>query len=382
MRKILTILFLLELLSIQSHAQNGTDAILHVLFEKIDNLENFELQSNYKFINPGVDTVPFSKRQTFYKNREDSLLGYSFIISGNGDKIIYDGFRLITIPKENNVYYMDNIRYDSHALVGLIPSPITIKSLLSYCISNDSFKYELNSNNNTDYQIEIALPYLLRDGFILEHRTDADQTETKIIIIFDSHTLLPKKYKREYIGAIKGDVAFETDFELYETIPFQEISSLDSIPINYKLNNAELKEKSFLYKQAPGFKLRQLNGDSLELYSIRDKYVLLVFSSLRCGACKMALPYLAKLKNKLDPIPLEILVIYSERITNTNELAKYIEENNNSYVNLINGYMVNAEYKILSWPTILLLDQSKKIIDASIGFNEERISKMIEKINN
>jgi thiol-disulfide isomerase/thioredoxin len=132
---------------------------------------------------------------------------------------------------------------------------------------------------------------------------------------------------------------------------------------------------------ASNFILKDLSGDTLELYKIKDKYILLDFSTLYCGKCHVALSYLIKQKDSLMSMPLDIIIIDCDKKSDKVKLSKYITENKIPYPILLDGLKVSLKYKAFSNPTFVLIDKDKVIIDMMIGFKEESFKRMIEKIN-
>lgn len=221
------------------------------------------------------------------------------------------------------------------------------------------------------------------DGYLVEE-TKNDVVKFQIFIEFDKETLLPVMYRKEFIQKGIPNHTRISNFKNYTCITDQKISAIDSIPndfvpFKYKYKGKE-KDKQYLNKTAINFKLKQINGDSLELNSISNQIILLEFSSLNCGACRMAIPYLINLRNSTNQNYLTILNIDMVKKSNIKLLNKEIKEKNINYPYLIDGIQVAVAYNIQAMPTFLLLNKEKKIIDISVGFSAEEFLLMKKEI--
>jgi thiol-disulfide isomerase/thioredoxin len=250
---------------------------------------------------------------------------------------------------------------------------------LKFCLSNDTIHYTINKNKDEDYQFALSFPYMFFDGYTFDKMIVPNGSSTKINILFDKQTFFPKYYLKE-LSSAQGSQPFIAYFNNYKKTSLQEIVATDSIPVNFHIFNLENIEKEAINKQAYNFKLKKLNGDSIELNTIENKYILLEFSTLGCGACRLATPHLIKLKEDLKNKAFDLFVIDVDDHSNTVQLNQYIEKEKINYSYLLDGKKISLKYQVSAFPTFFLIDKDKKIIDMTIGFNEDRLKKMIEKL--
>jgi len=380
MKKTFFTSLVLFLMTINSLAQSGKDPILLKIYHTLNNLQSFSNVANYEIIMQVGDTIKMTTYYDYYKNDNDSILGYSFLLKDEkrNNRSIYDGLNMVSLDSNSKNYFIENIQKNPRRLSGLFSSPLSIKNVLKLCISTDSISYKVSKDKHGDYQLDISFPYFLIDSYTINIGSKTKNSSTNFTIIFDKQTLLPKYLSRENIST-HGKQLFIAFFNNYKTIERQKIIAMNLIPADYHLYNQEKIEKGSIDKQAPNFKLKQLNGDSIELYKMKDKYILLEFSTLNCGGCIASTPLVVKMIKNLEGNTNILFVIDMQNHSNTKNLSEYIKKNNIDYPYLLDGRNIGSEYEISAIPTFILLDNNKKIIDMMIGFNEDRFRKMIEK---
>jgi len=347
------------------------------LYNKLDHLHDFGCMGTYAYIGQRGDTILDHAVLKFFKNKKDSMVGYSFILAKeNGDKVIYDGIYCLDLVHDSKVYRLTNVQENARLLESSWCTPMTIKRLLKLCLTPDAVEYTL-SEKDGDYQLKIVLPYFGFDGYISKKISKTNKQKTEYTILFDRNTLLPKYELLDIVGMTQNCASFNG----YQTIKPQIVVARDSVPSDFHLIDKINMEKSSINKQAPNFKLKQLNGDSIELYKIENKYTLLEFSGPACGACKLSTPFLIKSKALMESKNIDLYVIDDVAHSNLEELSKYIAEQKINYPYLIDGGEVGAKYKIMCLPTYFLIDKAKKIVEMKMGYNENVLKEMIERIN-
>lgn len=133
---------------------------------------------------------------------------------------------------------------------------------------------------------------------------------------------------------------------------------------------------------APDFKLKDVNGQSLELHSFKGKnYVLIDFWASWCVPCKDDLPFLKKMYAMYHSRGLEIISISTDEKP---RLWKKAIEKEEIYIwkhalDKANGDLVAKHYFISAIPVKILIDKEGKIIGRWRGGGEEN-SKSLEQI--
>ncbi len=107
---------------------------------------------------------------------------------------------------------------------------------------------------------------------------------------------------------------------------------------------------------------------------------MLEFSIFYCAPCRLATPFLLKLKAEAKNKNFELFVIDAEKHSDVDLLDKYIRKEYLNCLYLINGEEVDTAYEVSAYSTFILVDKNKKIAEMIIGFNKYRLKNMIERI--
>lgn len=180
---------------------------------------------------------------------------------------------------------------------------------------------------------------------------------------------LPKANPSEYLDCLKDALSFVTD-------------STDRNALRQLLNS---REKG---KPAYDFSLEDKDGRLVRLSDLKGRVVLLDFWFTGCTFCarlskKMGqevLPYI-KAKDSLVYVSISI----------DKDKAKWIkslasgEYTHGTNINLTtgnsgNGHPIISHYKIMNYPTLILVDRNGNIVDANMNYTESKT--IIDRINN
>ncbi len=180
---------------------------------------------------------------------------------------------------------------------------------------------------------------------------------------------LPKSNPSEYIDCLKDALSFVTD-------------STDRNSLQQLLNSRQNG------KPAYDFSLEDKDGRLVRLSDLKGRVVLLDFWFTGCTFCarlskKMGqevLPYI-KAKDNLVYVSISI----------DKDKAKWIkslasgEYTHGTNINLTtgksgNGHPIISHYKIMNYPTLILVDRNGNIVDANMNYTESKT--IIDRINN
>lgn len=156
--------------------------------------------------------------------------------------------------------------------------------------------------------------------------------------------------------------------------------------VDMNVKRADTWEKLLIGKKAPQLIMKDTKGQWHDLYSIPNKYTLLVFWSPTCGHCKTVIPDLYKRYAKYkDQCDIGTYAILSEPDEPTRpKWHEFIKANNLEWLN-IDGGEANIDwhevYDIETTPQIYLLDKDKKILAKRLNADSfEEVIKIIENI--
>lgn len=116
--------------------------------------------------------------------------------------------------------------------------------------------------------------------------------------------------------------------------------------------------------RAPDFTISNNKGQTVKLFSIRSKVILLFFWSSTCPHCEKVMPQIHNIYKQYHPLGLEIVAVSVD--TDNKEWQAGIAKNQMNWINLsdLKGMVspVVESYNAFSTPTFFLLDASKIII--------------------
>jgi len=175
----------------------------------------------------------------------------------------------------------------------------------------------------------------------------------------------------------KRSQLIENIFEEYE---FSEIKDSLSIhpPKGYlsKIDGQSDKESPKILAEgeiAPDFELKDLDGNTVKLSDFRGKKVLLDFSMINCGWCKIALEEFSKPDFEFADgrVPL-----YINPVDPKEKMAKYVSRVTVPFPVLIDAISVGEAYGVSGYPTFFLIDESGKIENVEVGYSDELMVKL------
>jgi len=131
-----------------------------------------------------------------------------------------------------------------------------------------------------------------------------------------------------------------------------------------------IRDPSVINKNyAPGFSAKSLNGESVNLNSLKGKVVLLDFWGTWCTACRASLPQLKDLASKIDPQKVAIVSVdeYDPKAT----WERYIQEHGMNWVQVYDGDLsVRNAFGIDGFPRYYILGKDGVILQEFKGWNQ------------
>jgi thiol-disulfide isomerase/thioredoxin len=159
--------------------------------------------------------------------------------------------------------------------------------------------------------------------------------------------------------------------------------------------DAMFTSSPLLGKQAPEFKLEDLNGKTVSPSDYKGKALLINFWATWCGPCKLETPWIIELRNQYADKGFEVLGIDSEGddlkagdkegfAKQKESVAKFVNKEKMPYPVLLNGDSIANQYGGLdAMPTSFWVDRNGKVIASQMGITskddmEEKIKKSLQ----
>ena len=131
---------------------------------------------------------------------------------------------------------------------------------------------------------------------------------------------------------------------------------------------------------APDFVIKTLDGQTQSLSDLEGKVVWLTFFATWCPPCRKELPHLDKLYKELgENESFELFVIGREH--DAAELGKFKKEQNFSFPLVPDPErVIFSKYAEQNIPRNFIINKEGRIVEASVGFNEDDFNKKVEKL--
>jgi peroxiredoxin len=185
--------------------------------------------------------------------------------------------------------------------------------------------------------------------------------------------LLPEFYSRRLYHDGRRNQLIESTFENWKLEEKAEPFVVE-FPKGY-LTKVEGSTESPLLKvgvQAPDFELEDADGKAVKLSDFRGKKVLLDFSMINCGWCKIALEQFAKPDYEFAE---SIVPLYVNPVDSKERMGKYMSNVEIPFTVLLDAKEVGKSYGVSGFPTFYLIDENGKIEEVSQGYSDEGILK-------
>ncbi len=135
-------------------------------------------------------------------------------------------------------------------------------------------------------------------------------------------------------------------------------------------------------RTAPDWALRNGDGDTVSLRSLRGRVVLLDFWYSTCGPCVMAFPSLQRIHERFADRGVTVLGVNCKE-PDENNPAGFLKRRNVTYSTLLHGDDVATAYRVGGFPTLFIIDRSGVIARVIPGYGakmEERLAEAVEAV--
>jgi len=133
-------------------------------------------------------------------------------------------------------------------------------------------------------------------------------------------------------------------------------------------------------RQAPEFRLKDVNGKEVSLASYKGTVVLLNFWATWCPSCRDEMPFLNKLIGQLKNRKFSIIAVSTDR--SVSDVKDYLKKHPSDFNVLVDhGLSVSRSlYKVFVLPTSFLIDKNGIIVDKYYGGEDWTDPEVVRKI--
>lgn len=339
------------------------------------------------------DTLPYSVLQNYvkeYKNDLDAFVRASFVTLNKIDSTkmdyCYDGNIRARVHWDERTMEIDSLRKNPLSS-GIVRAPFfeDAKRILEYTLSTkDSMSIDTKYLGDTIHFTITIYDTIVEFGFQKLWYQPAlygnhKGSFSKYDIFINKKTNLPFRVIREQ--------PHDKTIELCKALEINKEKLSDFIVSEYfpdfplrSNKNRKVANKDLIGKQAPDWILNNADGKSTALKDMKSKVVLVEFTSVSCGPCKAAIPFLKKLVTEYNKDDFDFVSIEAFA-KNSNVLKGYQQRNDFNYKFLMSTKKVSNSYYIKSIPVFFLLDENRVIRKVINGYGKTVEKEIREAIN-
>lgn len=370
-------------------------AYLKKVLKNLDKIESATYNIINENWNPG-DTVASEIYYSFvkeYNNPSDSTIGSKFVRLNKEDvsklEFCYDGQMRALVYNDEKRIILDSFIVRPLPFRPLTPPFFNFtKSIIKYAIeTNDSISLDIKDLKDSVYlkltiyednQVEF-----FGKAYYIPNQYSFGETTSIYELWINKKNNLPYKVRRE----MSHNISVRTckDFELNK-IDIKDFKASSYFPDDYtiqsyRLGGANKKKNDLIGKDAPNWTLQTADKLPVSLTDLKSKILMLQFTSVSCGPCKMSIPFLKQLSEDYEKADFDFVAIESTS-RNSDVLKNYMNRNRFNYKFLLSTKEVIKNYSIKSFPVFFILDENRVIRNVINGYGKGTTDEKIKEIIN
>ena len=366
-----------------SSCADSADDKLSKAIEKIKSLKHYSYLSLAKY-GDGVNQDYKVNHASLFKvisDPSDSIIGARWLLYGEDTsdiKINYHQYVATNYFSYNKTVELDTINSERPTLAS--PMPLKVLSLLNYYVKmKDSMEMHYSDfGDSTSFSFTIDNKNVLFWNMRPEVITKRNIT-SKYIVWFNKESL---PYKLEqYLDDL-------SDIETIKYLPQMKASEvLDKqkyiyIPPTYKLVDKCTRTPVNFYNDLIGKKIIDMDlitaeSKVINLSKLKNN-LLIEFTSISCGPCRLALPFLKNFSKHYKNNDISVISIETYPYTK-DQLLAYKKAEEIEYNYLVANKKLNDHYKIILTPLFLLVNRKGVIQKVITGYEKDVTDKEIIK---
>lgn len=136
--------------------------------------------------------------------------------------------------------------------------------------------------------------------------------------------------------------------------------------LNAMIKRMEVSTGPWKDKTAPGFEVMDMEGNTVDLESLKGKVVALNFWFIGCKPCILEMPELNELVEKYKEQDVEFVAL---ALDDKNQLTPFLQRTAFDYQVIPKARTVSRLYEVPSYPSHFLLDREGKVQFFQAGYN-------------
>lgn len=153
----------------------------------------------------------------------------------------------------------------------------------------------------------------------------------------------------------------------------------DYLPADFAINQGRpiSAHNSLTGKVAPAWRLTNANEETIDLKALKGKVLLIQFTSVSCGPCRLSVSFLNELMAEYDGSGTLDLIAIESFNRNSKVLEIYERKAGINYPFLLSTAEVTESYEIKLVPTFFLIDSRKVIRKVIAGYQKGATDRQI-----
>lgn len=356
-------------------AGKDKDRYLRKVLTNLEQIESATYWTTNEAWAPGAKEPTFSFRKFMkeYNNPADTTIGSSFVSFYGDDTTLmsycYDGNMRALTYEDDRCIVVDSFKIRQLPFRPISPSFFNYTgSILKYALTtNDSIIKEVIDYGDSVYFsltiLEDRQVEFFGKAFHMEKTPyDFGDPTSKYELLISKSNNLPYYVRREMSHDIS--VTYCRDIELNK-IKLSDFVATDYFPAGFPVyqygKGSKSKEVSDLIgKVAPDWMLADADSNIYALKDFKSKVLMIQFTSVTCGPCKMSTHFLNQLAGEYNEKDFDFVSIESWT-RNANALKVYKERNKIAYRLLMSTKEVTNSYQVKSVPVFYILDKDRVV---------------------
>lgn len=327
-KTILTLLLVVVTMATSAQS-NETESYLKTVLKYLETIQSATYHKEVVAWSP-YETASRSIRNYYMKefdNPADTTIGASFIqlLANDAGRIeyAYDGAVRVLVWNDSKTLEIDSFNVDRGLPFRLVAPPFYnyTKSIIRYILTTtDSITLEQQEETDTAFHIKLTIHEDRQVEFfgkaykILDPPMFGEDPTSRYEIWIDKKTNLPFKYLRDMSHSKNQETVLNV---VFNKIKIENFRVTDYFPVDYEIiDYKERMEKRKMQKPdemegtvAPDFSLTNTHGNQVSLKEIQSDVILLHFTGIGCGPCRLSIPFVEKISKEYPPQQLTVLSI-------------------------------------------------------------------------
>jgi peroxiredoxin len=287
------------------------------------------------------------------------LFGYDFVTKANGwDAVYLDGtFRQIAHGEQKVELYPEEektVRMFKASMIAVKYSPVVL-------LLEQPWKYVRDTvitHPSAGYRI------MERDTVV-----NGNHIHVEKWLYIGKESKLPEWYVQD--AYLNGKGTQRIEFEYIDYALSKKVEPLVyALPVGYRSEVSGAGPGPQVLQagtEAPVFQVMDLQGRPVDLKALRGKKVLLNFSTINCGYCKMAIDHM----NRKDfVLPDDVVGVYINPVDKPERVASYAQKSHIPFSVVADARAVGEMYGVYGYPTFFLIDEQGIIREMVVGYRE------------